>query len=112
MASERLQRQIDRLLDEAEEAITRFDWAALFQRAQAVLAMDPENRDALAFLATAERALATAAALPSSPPSTSMPIASPAATTDQPLSPEESTYNGEFLGGIKLAACGSVRASH
>ncbi len=42
MASERLQRQIDRLLDEAEEAITRFDWDALFQRAQAVLAMDPE----------------------------------------------------------------------
>ena len=54
MAGERLQRQIDRLLDEAEEAITRFDWDALFQRAQAVLAMDPENRDALAFLATAE----------------------------------------------------------
>ena len=26
MASDRVQRQIDRLLDEAEEAITRFDW--------------------------------------------------------------------------------------
>ncbi len=73
MASQRLQRQIDRLLDEAEEAISRFDWDALLQRAQAVLAMDPENRDALAFLATAERALGTAAALPFSQPSTSIP---------------------------------------
>ena len=51
MASDRLQRQIERLLDEAEEAISRFDWEALLQRAQAVLAMDPENRDGLAFLA-------------------------------------------------------------
>jgi len=29
MASERLRRQIERLLDEAEEAIVRFDWDAL-----------------------------------------------------------------------------------
>ena len=30
MASERAQRQIDRLLDEAEEAITKEDWSTLF----------------------------------------------------------------------------------
>ena len=75
MASERLQRQIERLLDEAEEAISRFDWDALLQRAQAALAMDPENTDALAFLATAERALA---------------IWSPASTTESPPSPTSS----------------------
>ncbi len=71
MASDRLLRQIERLLDEAEEAISRFDWESLLQRAQAVLAMDPENRDALAFLATAERALGTAASLLLIQPSTS-----------------------------------------
>ena len=32
MASERLQRQIDHLLDEAEEAISGFEWDALLQR--------------------------------------------------------------------------------
>ena len=84
MASERLQRQIDRLLDEAEEAISRFDWDGLLQRAQAVLAMDPENRDALAFLATAERALNTAAVVPPSQLSTSKPLITPTASPDPP----------------------------
>ena len=99
MASDRLQRQIERLLDEAEEAISKFDWDALLQRAQAVLAMDPENRDALAFLATAERAIGAAAALPSSQPSTSIPNTAPAATTDQPTSFANGRYQVKrFLG--------------
>ncbi len=95
MVSERLQRQINRLLDEAEEAISRFDWDALLQRAQAVLAMDPESRDALAFLAPAERALGTAA---SSQPSTSIPTTAPIATTDQPTSVANGRYEVRFLG--------------
>ena len=99
MASERLQRQIERLLDEAEEAISKFDWDALLQRTQAVLVMDPENRDALAFLATAERAIGAAAALPSSQPSTSIPNTAPAATTDQPTSFANGRYQvTRFLG--------------
>jgi len=57
MVNERLQRRIERLLDEAEEAITRLDWKVVHDRAQAVLAIDPQNGDGLAFLATAERAL-------------------------------------------------------
>jgi tetratricopeptide (TPR) repeat protein len=57
MASERLKRQVDRLLDEAEDAVSQLNWATVRSRAQAVLAFDPENRDALAFLAAAERAL-------------------------------------------------------
>ena len=65
MAGECRQRQIDRVLDEAEEAISRFDKDALLKRAQPDLAVDPESRAALAFLATAARALGTAAALPS-----------------------------------------------
>ena len=49
-----------RLLDEADQAIARYDWEAVLQAAQAVLAIDPENGDGLAFLATVERALGLA----------------------------------------------------
>ena len=56
MASERFQRRIERLLDEADEAISQFDWERVRQCAQAVLAIDPGNADGLTFLTTAERA--------------------------------------------------------
>jgi len=55
MPSERTQRQIDRLLDEAEQAIARRDWALLRQHALDVLRLNPSNEDALAFLAASER---------------------------------------------------------
>ena len=71
MASERVQRQIDRLLDEAEDALAQFDWEAVRRRAEAVLALDPENTDALTFEAAATRAMAT-------PP---VPTSAPAAGT-------------------------------
>ena len=54
MASERIQRQINLLLDQIEEEASQLNWAAVRERAQAVLAYDPENSDGLAFLATAE----------------------------------------------------------
>ena len=56
MASERVQRQINLLLDQIEEEAIQLNWAAVRERAQAVLAYDPENHDALAFLAAAELA--------------------------------------------------------
>ena len=62
MASDRVQRQLDRLLDEAEEAITNDDWATVSSRAKAVLAIDPENGDGQAYLAASERALGTSEA--------------------------------------------------
>ena len=55
MPSERVQRQIDRLLDEAEAAITGLDWVAVGERAQAVLRLDPENQDATSYLAASGR---------------------------------------------------------
>jgi len=55
MASDRIQRQIERLLDEAEEAITNEDWALVASRARAVLRLNPESSDALSYLAAAER---------------------------------------------------------
>ena len=43
MASERLQRQIERLLDEAEQAIAQRDWAAVQERAEDVAAIYQSN---------------------------------------------------------------------
>ena len=48
MVSERFQRRVERLLDEADEAIAKYNWEAVLQAAQAVLAIDPENGDGLA----------------------------------------------------------------
>ena len=56
MTSERIRRRIDRLLDEAEEALTRRDWGAVRNYASDVLALDPGNQDATAFVAASERA--------------------------------------------------------
>ena len=56
MASERIQRRIDLLLDEADEAVSKSDWLTVADRAQNVLALDPGNKDAAVFVAAAERA--------------------------------------------------------
>jgi tetratricopeptide (TPR) repeat protein len=55
--SERVQRQIDRLLDDAEAAIARGDWMTARQQAQSVLALDDSNTDGLAYLAAADKSL-------------------------------------------------------
>ncbi len=59
MPSERVQRQIDALLDEAETAIKQRDWAAVREAAEAVLRVDPENPDALSYLAMARTPAST-----------------------------------------------------
>ena len=53
MVSERIQRHIDRLLNDADEGLTRFAWNAVRQRAEAVLRFDPAKIDALSFMRTA-----------------------------------------------------------
>src|SRR6266545_4484093 len=67
VTSERIQRQIERLLDEADKAFTVRDWAALLDSANDVLSLDSENSEARTYLAAAERNLggAKAAASPS-----------------------------------------------
>lgn len=62
MPSERIQRQIDRLLDEAEAALAQLDWATVRARAEAALALDPENGDAVTFRDAATRGASNAAA--------------------------------------------------
>ena len=57
MATDRTQRQIDRLLDAAEEAFAETDWDRVRDTAGQALLLDPENQDAINFLGAAERAL-------------------------------------------------------
>ena len=59
MASERVRRRIDSLLDEAEVAVAQKDWATVRDRAEAVLTLDPDNADARFYLEAAGRGLAT-----------------------------------------------------
>ena len=55
MPSERVQRRIDRLLDEAEAAADAQAWAAVRRLAREALGFDPEHADAAAFLGAADR---------------------------------------------------------
>jgi hypothetical protein len=54
MASERIQRQIDRLLDEVEQASDVEDWETVQDRVRRVLTFYSENVDPLAYTAVAE----------------------------------------------------------
>src|SRR5438445_770236 len=56
MQSDRIQQRINTFLDEADEAAARSDWARVRDRAQNVLAFDPENSEALSYIAAADRA--------------------------------------------------------
>ncbi len=71
MASERIQRQIERLLDEAEQAVESGEWDVVRARTQTVLHLDPGNSDALTFSAAAERALGDSPTEPVAPSTTS-----------------------------------------
>ena len=99
MASERLQRHIERLLDEADQAIVQRQWDVVRERAQDILAIDPENSDGLAFLASAERALEVSTpASPTGQAPASPPIAS-TPTPSQPTSFADGRYQVKrFLG--------------
>jgi len=94
MATERIQRRIDLLLDEADQAVANSEWELVLDRAKNVLAFDPENQDALAFLTAAERSLGGAA--------TSEKESSPRPDTraiDQPISFANGRYEvRRFLG--------------
>jgi eukaryotic-like serine/threonine-protein kinase len=82
MPTERIQRRIDALLDEAEASMSAGDWPAVAEKARAVLAMDPENEDAPALLRAAEANLCA----PGAPAATSTPA--PAAPSAAPAVPE------------------------
>ena len=58
MPSERIQRRIDRLLDEAEAAADAGQWRQVQASAEAVRAVDAANTDAAALIAMARPMLA------------------------------------------------------
>ena len=55
MATDRMRRRIERLLDEADDTVSQFDRETVRNCAHAVLRLDPANEDAGAFLAAADR---------------------------------------------------------
>ena len=57
MPSERIQRRIDRLLDETEQAMDGGDWPLAQRLAREILSLDAENADAKVLLTSAERML-------------------------------------------------------
>lgn len=79
MVSDRIQRQIDRLLDQAEEAMGRLEWEVVRQRSQAVLSLQSDHGDAQTYLEAATKALGEPepAAAPISDRTTRTPFRSP-----------------------------------
>ena len=59
MASERVQRRIDRLLDQIERDVDQQNWERVRTLAVEVIAFAPDNVDAQAFLTAADRVLGT-----------------------------------------------------
>src|SRR6266540_3050194 len=99
MATERVQRHIDRLLTEAEDAIAASDWILARGRARQVLALDPQNQDAAAYLAAAARAPAETADAPPARGMVEHASRRPATPRMQPTSFCEGRYKvTRFLG--------------
>ena len=57
MPSEFIQRRVDRLLGQAEEAADKLDWDRVVTSAQMILSVDPENSEAASLLKMVEVAL-------------------------------------------------------
>ena len=83
MASERVQRRIERLLDQIDTAETSGDWQQVVDLARDVLGIDEENREALAYRQAAERRLGTP-----SPQEGSSSSSGTAAPSSKPSTPE------------------------
>jgi hypothetical protein len=81
MPSERMQRRIDALLDQAESASDSGAWTAVAEKARAVLAIDEANEDALSFLKMAEANGVSRRQAASAEPEPSAPVVSHAATS-------------------------------
>ncbi len=91
MPSERVQRRIDSLLDQADAAIDRSDWRAVQEMSAAILTFDAENEDAIALRQAAENAISAGGGDPS---------ASARSTEQTPSPPSESAdFPSSFANG-------------
>ncbi len=86
MVSERVQRQVDALLDDVEAAARALDWPRVHELCDGVLRLDPENVDARTFLQAAQRDTGVNASPP--PPPTDAERAPDVATPIAPPHPE------------------------
>jgi len=107
MTTERVQRQIDRLLDETEEAMANDDWATVSSRAKAVLALDPDNKDGQVYPAASERAQGSSSAAtgegPDTDESTAPASSAPAASgPDISIDPSPEPSLGPAKYGVDL----------
>ena len=93
MPSERVQRRIDALLDEADAALAKGDWQAAKERAGVALGFDPNNEEAQAFLDAAEQGVSLSA------PSDRVIVTDvrPPVDASPPVSPESAPTS--FAGG-------------
>ncbi len=91
MPSERVQRQMNCLLDEAEEAAVSHEWEVVHVRSESVLAIDPHDNGPQSFLEPATRSLNGPESLAATelPGNQSEKVAS---TADQPASFAEGRY--------------------
>ncbi len=98
MRSERIQRQIDRLLDEADEAMRQLAWDVVRDRARAALALDRENSDAHVYFAAAEAQLSQSSPRLTSGPGSSVTHAGPAAPAAEraPVAQPASFCDGRY----------------
>ena len=71
MPNVRIQRHIERLLDEADGAVAERNWQLVRERVMHVLELDPDNVDAQAFASVADRGLGTESGSPEVAPATS-----------------------------------------
>ena len=99
MASDRIQRRINQLLDEADGAVAALDWDVVRSRAEAVLAFDPENKEAIAYRKASDRGhgqlVPDSLQATSSTPPTTLP--------DQP-----SSFNSDRLLGLLAHTMGNL----
>ena len=99
MASDWIQGQINRLLEEAGAAISQLDWETVQQRAQAILALDPDNADGKGLSAAAERGLGGSGTPRTGQKSQPSGVAVENAATSQPTSFADGRYQVQrFLG--------------
>ena len=99
MVSDRMQRRIDALLDEADEAVTEREWQAVLEKARGVLGIDPGNEDALGFIQIAESAVGSSASPSVEPASTAEPDPAIVSAPSLPSSFVAGRYRVErFLG--------------
>ena len=100
MASERMQRRLERLLDQIDEAEANGDWESVRSLALDALEFDNENSEASVYLRVAERRIAESGAIAGRPQPSPAPLPDPTTTaTDQPSSFADGRYQVKrFLG--------------